>query len=346
MADVLRSGWLGSGELVGVFERAVAERSGYQFAIATTSGTTALHVALAVSGIGVGDEVLVPSFTYCATVQAIVATGARPVFVDVDDRTLCLDLEHAAGLVGPRTRGLAPVYYGGHTAAAAELAAFAAVHGLVLVEDAAHAFGAPHSGVDSGPSARCFSFGPIKPFTCGQGGAVVTDDPEFAERVRAAADLGIVRDPAGAASVVAPGFRYRMHDLNASIGVAQLARFDEIVSVRREILGHYDRELAALEGDEVRVHRAAATVPFAVTVRVPADRRAAVRAALAADGIETTVNYPPNHRQPAFAAWSAADLPVTETAASEVISLPFHLGIGAADVGRVVEALAAAVAVR
>ena len=329
--QVMTSKWVGSGPLATAFEDAVAAHSGYRHAIATTSGTAALHLTLACRDLGPGDEVLVPSFTFCATVQAVVACGATPVFVDIDDRTLCLDLGDAERQRGPRTRAIVPV----------EAAAYARDRGLWLVEDAAHAFGTPRTEGDD--VVRCFSFGPTKPLTTGQGGAVVTDDDDLAARMRLVSDLGMERTSSGEVVVSTDGYRYRMHDLNAAIGLAQLDRWEEILRQREQLRDRYHERLDAL-GESVRRHDPLAAVPFSMTIRVPSDARARVRARLADRDIQTVVHYPPNHLQPAFCGPSPTSLPVTERVASEVVSLPFHPALDAETVDAVVAEFEAALA--
>ena len=404
--QVMTSKWVGSGPLATAFEDAVAAHSGYRHAIATTSGTAALHLTLACRDLGPGDEVLVPSFTFCATVQAVVACGATPVFVDIDDRTLCLDLGDAERQRGPRTRAIVPVQYAGCTVGSGEAAAYARDRGLWLVEDAAHAFGTPRTEGDD--VVRCFSFGPTKPLTTGQGGAVVTDDDDLAARMRLVSDLGMERTSSGEVVVSTDGYRYRMHDLNAAIGpaqfradlhtlltlaghphpdavlavqaqpvpplqapygpraqpagradwgrapdvsrfvgrapeLAQLDRWEEILRQREQLRDRYHERLDAL-GESVRRHDPLAAVPFSMTIRVPSDARARVRARLADRDIQTVVHYPPNHLQPAFCGPSPTSLPVTERVASEVVSLPFHPALDAETVDAVVAEFEAALA--
>jgi perosamine synthetase len=342
---VLRSGWLGMGPVVARFEEAVASFVGSRQCVAVSSGTAALHLALEAVGVR-GAEVIVPSLTFVATVQAILAAGGRPVFADCREEDLNVDLEDVERQVTPRTRAILPVHYGGRPADLDRLLALARRYSLVVVEDAAHAFGSARNGrkVGSEGHLTCFSFDPIKTITCGEGGAVCTGNEAWAERIRRKRRLGIRRPRSSEGGrgeeVVEQGFRSHMNDVNAAVGLAQLERSAELVESRRRVVRRYDDAFRNLPGLKLLRHDVTAEAPFCYTVRVRGGRRRAFMKALAADGIETAILYPPNHRQPAFARFSRP-LPVTERIARQHVSLPLFAGMSDAQVDHVIDRVVA-----
>lgn len=342
--ETVASGWLGTGPSVANFERSVGETVGARHVIATSSGTAALHLALLASGVGPGDEVILPSLTYAATAQAITACGATPVFADVRPDTLCLDPDDAERRLTSRTRAIVPVYYAGDGRSAPTMLELARANRVALVEDAAHAFGSVSSAgpIGTGPGLTCFSFGPIKPLTCGQGGAVALDDPDLAQQIARTADLGIDRNRTDL-PVVSAGLRYRMMDLNAALGLSQLSRLDEITRRRRRLWLHYRDSLRDVAGVDVPAHEPEAMLPFMFVIRIRADIRDAVRNAMSATGISTGIHYRPLHCEPLFSGEGLV-LPATEAAGAELVTLPFHSAMSIAQVDQVVSALDAAVA--
>ncbi len=331
VGEVLRSGWLGMGPAVERFERAVAKLVGAPLCVAVSSGTAALHLALEAVGVR-GREVVVPSLTFAATVQAVLAAGGAPVFAECREDDLTLDVSDAERRLTPRTRAIVPVHYAGRPAEMGRLLDLAGRHSLVVVEDAAHAFGSARDGtrVGAGGHLTCFSFDPIKAVTCCEGGAVCTAREAWAERIRRMRRLGIRGPRAGSdkgrVRVVEAGFRYHMSDVNAAVGLAQLERVSELVRERRYVAGRYDEAFRGLPALRLPMHDLAEEVPFCYTLRVRRNRRAALMRALMAHGIETQVLYPPNHRQPAFARYGGR-LPITERLGAELVSLPLFAGM-------------------
>jgi perosamine synthetase len=340
VADVLSSGHYGHTDVSDLFERRVAAFLGAPDVVAVSSGTAALHLALHAAAV-TGGDVLVPSMTYCATIQAILAAGARPRFLEVDPATLCITAEHVLDALTPATRAVVPVLYGGRAVDLSGIAEDLDRRGVIVVEDAAHAFGSFCGDVAVGANPRvitCFSFGPIKSLTCGQGGAIVPRDPAEAGRLRRLRGLGVLESSAQRAGSTAytvggVGYRAQLSAINAAIGLVQLDRFPDTIPRRRALWSAYADGLAEL-GDacvvDVGVRRA---VPHLCAVRVPDRDR--VFAALCAAGIGAGVHYPPNHLQPAFGAWTAP-LPVTEHVGREILTLPFHLGLNEEDVAEIV----------
>jgi dTDP-4-amino-4,6-dideoxygalactose transaminase len=252
----LESGWLTGGPEVARFEEAFATAVGARHAVAVSSATAGLHLALLAAGIGAGDEVVTSPMTWAATGNMILAVGATPVFVDIDPGTLQILPASIAAAIGPRTRAILPVHFAGQPLDLDPLRALAAKHGVKLIEDAAHALGTHYRGrpVGGGTTAAVFSFHPIKAITTAEGGMVATDDPELAERLRLLRFHGIARDAWARYGkrgtpdyeIVALGFKYNMTDLQAALGRVQLGRLEELVVARTRIAGWYAEELAGL----------------------------------------------------------------------------------------------------
>ncbi len=351
VGEVFSSGWLGLGSTTYEFEEAIKRRLGAAYVVAVNTGSSALHLAIEAFGIGAGDEVIVPSLTFAASVQAIIAAGARPVFCDVDEDTLLMDAADVERRVTPRTRGVMPVHYCGQPCDMDRLLVLAERQGFAVIEDAAHAFGSTSRGriIGSFGHATCFSFDPIKTITCGEGGAVALADGEAAERLRRMRLLGIDKDAwrrQGQAKswwyeVTAPGWRYHLPNFCAAIGLAQLRRLDEIIARRRAVCLAYDAafgELASVRPLRVNYEE---TAPQLYIVKVPADARGRFMEFLAARGVGTGVHYLPNHRQPFFAPYAAGALPRTDRVAGEIVTLPLYTDLTDAEVGTVVETVRA-----
>lgn len=347
VAEALHAGQYGHGPITEAFEREVAAYLGVPEAVAVESGTAALHLALLAAGIGDGDEVVVPSLTFAASVQAIVAAGARPRFAEIDPGTLCVSADGVLEALTPDTRAVMPVLYGGRAVNLAAAAPVLAERGIVVVEDAAQAFGSwqGERKVGAHRALTCFSFGPIKNLTCGQGGVVIPRSPQEADALRLLRMLGIRQSQADRIrsttySVDRFGLRYPMSALNAAIGRAQLARFARIEAARPQLWHTYREALAGIDGVVLVDVDIEHTVPFNCVVRVRDRDR--VFADMQARGIGVGVHYPPNHTQAAFAPWHRP-LPVTEQTATEILSLPFHPAMTEQDVAAVVDALRAVV---
>lgn len=350
VAQVLESGQYGHSDVTEKFEREVAAYLDVPEVVAVESGTAALHLALLAAGIGNGDEVVVPSLTFAASVQAIVAAGARPRFAEIDPDTLCVTGASVLEALTPDTRAVMPVLYGGRAVDLTDAAPVLAGRGITVVEDAAQAFGSWHGDRKVGAfgasgTLTCFSFGPIKNLTCGQGGAVVPRTSQEAETIRLLRMLGIRQSQADRIrsttySVDTFGLRYPMSALNAAIGLTQLVRFEEIEAKRPQLWRTYRDALAGIDGVALVDVDVEHTVPFNCVVRVP--NRDAVFADMQARNIGVGVHYPPNHLQAAFAPWHRP-LPVTEQTAEEIMSLPFHPAMTEQDVSAVVDALRKAV---
>jgi len=339
VARVLETGMLVEGVNVAAFETAVGRYTGARHAIAVSSGTAALHLALVAVGVGPGDEVIVPGFTFPASANVIELAGAVPVLVDIDLATFNLDPAALERLVTPRTRAIMPVHLFGQSAEMDVVAAVARAHGLKVVEDAACALGARYRGRACGAlsDAGCFSFHPRKVITTGEGGMVLTDDDAVAARIRALRNHGYYVDGGG---FLEPGFNYRMTDFQGAVGVAQMSRLDGLVERRRELARLYDRVLADL--DVVRPSAPPHVDPVwqAYVVLLPEQvDRAAVTDDLRARGVETTFGTYSLGAIPRFASHGA--VPRSTEAWRRSLSLPLHPRMADEDVASVAEALAA-----
>lgn len=325
VADAVRSGWVSSiGEYVTAFEEGLASRCGVAHAVATSNGTTALHLALAVAGIAPEAEVIVPSLTFVATAAAVRYLGATPVFADSDPAHWCVDPEDVAKRITPRTRGLVAVDLYGHPADMDALAELAAEHDLVLVEDAAESLGAVYRGRPAGSLAKLgvLSFYGNKLITTGEGGAVLTDDPALADRARLLRDHAM--DPERRYWHGEIGFNYRITNMQAALGVAQLERLDEVLARKREIAAIYRAGLQGVPGLTIQEEAEWATSSWWMTTlqidsRCDVDRDE-LAARLRARGVDSRPTFVPLHLLPHLA--QPGPLPVAETVGSGGISLP------------------------
>ncbi|PLW66589.1 aminotransferase class I/II-fold pyridoxal phosphate-dependent enzyme [Streptomyces sp. SCUT-3] len=342
--EALRSGQYNHSGITDEFETRIARFLGVADTVAVASGTTALHIALLAAGVGPGHEVIVPSFTFCATVQAVLAVGARPRFIEVNPRTLCVESQEVLDALTSHTRAVLPVLYGGRAVDLTDAQPTLAERCISIVEDAAHAFGS-HQGtrrVGATGALTCFSFGPIKNLTCGLGGMLVPRTPQEADICRRLRGLGIVESPARRAktttyTVDGFGLRAQMSSLNAAIGIAQLAHFPQAEAKRRALWRAYSAALQDVPGlalIDVDVDR---SVPHLCAVRVLHDRDRVFHT-LRERGIGVGTHYPPNHLQPAFAQWRRP-LPVTEQVGREIMTLPFHQHLTDTDITRVADEL-------
>ncbi len=330
---VLQSGMIAQGPQVAAFEDEFGAFVAGRECIAVNSGTSALHLALLAMGIGPGDEVIVPSFTFAATANAVAVAGATPVFVDIAPDTFCIDPATIAPAITARTRAIIPVHLYGHPAAMAQIMDIAQEYELQVLEDAAQAHAASLEGrpVGAWGDAAAFSFYPTKNMTSGEGGMVVTGDPELARMVRLLRNQGMEKRYHNEVA----GLNNRMTDVHAAIGRVQLGQLPGWTRQRQDNAAFLDGALQGVTTPPVRP--GAEHVYHQYTIRVPGDRDAFV-AALAERGVGSGVYYPvPVHRLPTFAL--DIDLPHTEEAARQVISLPVHPALSRADL----ETVAAAV---
>ena len=336
---VLRSGMIAQGPEVAAFEREFAEHfvEGRE-TVAVNSGTSGLHLGLLAAGIGPGDEVIVPSFTFAATGNSVALTGATPVFADIDPVTFALSAASVEAAVTPRTKAIMPVHLYGHPADMVALQAVADRHGLAIFEDAAQAHGARlhERPVGTFGAFAMFSLYPTKNMTSGEGGMVTAATPDIARALRLLRNQGMERQYEN--EVV--GFNARMTDLHAAFGRVQLTKVDAWTQQRRQHAAFLDAHLAGVAIPVVA--DGAYHVYHQYTVRVPEDRDGFVRALREEHQVGSGVYYPiPNHRLPSLAKFAPGlELPETESAAREVVSLPVHPSLTAGDLERIVNAVA------
>jgi dTDP-4-amino-4,6-dideoxygalactose transaminase len=355
--DTLRSGWITTGPKTKEFERRFAEYIGVHHAIAVNSCTGGLHVALAAAGIGPGDQVIVPTMTFCATANVVVHLGATPILVDVEPDTLNIDTQQLEAVIAPRTRAVMPVHLYGHPCDMDRIGEIAKAHRLLVVEDAAHAVGAEWHGrrVGTLSPATAFSFYATKNLTTAEGGMITTDDDEYAEQMRIWVLHGISHDAWKRYSaegswyyeVCVPGFKYNLTDLQSALGLRQLARLEAMTLRRAELADVYRAGLCDLAEIELPAHRPNirhAWHLYAIRLRLERLKinRAEFIERLKFEGIGASVHFIPLHRQPYYRdrfGFRPQDFPVADAAYECLISLPLYTKMTAHDVEDVIEAV-------
>ena len=356
--DVITSGWLTQGPKVKEFEEAFAERVGASYAVATTSCTTALHVALLLAGVGPGDEVILPSFTFIATANVVGFVGAKPVFVDIDRRTYNLDPSKVEECLVSRkkkkknsVRAIIPVHQVGLPADLDELKNLADRFSVKIIEDAACAIGSSYKGKPIGGHGElaCFSLHPRKILTTGEGGMIVTDDPKAAERARllrhhgmSVSDLDRHRgDSVILEQYLEQGYNYRMTDMQAAIGIVQLQRLQEIVKRRIEIGEEYNLAFADSPNLETPFVPSGSmhnyqTYLLRVLEGSPVSRDQLMNSLLE-EGIATRRGIMAIHQEQCYRDYCDQRLPETETAVRQSIAIPLYPQMTSEDQNMVIE---------
>jgi dTDP-4-amino-4,6-dideoxygalactose transaminase len=354
VADVLRSGWLTMGPRIQAFEEAFAEHLSCRHAVAVCNGTAALHLAYVAAGVGPGDEVIVPSFTFAATASAVLYCGGTPVFADiVGPESPVIDPAEVARLITPRTKAVAAVHYAGYPAPVDVLGELCREHGLVLIEDAAHAPSAELGGRKLGTFglAGAFSFFSNKVLSVGEGGLLATDDDGVAERVRRLRSHGMTsvtwdrhRGHADSYDVIDIGFNYRLDEPRAALALSRLGRLEDDIHRRRELTRAYRRRLHEVSGLSVPfadddVERSSCYV-MPIMLADPT-RQPAFRTALRErHGVQTSLLYPAIHEFSAYRErFGQVSLPRTEAAARSEVTIPLFPHMTASQQERVVGAI-------
>lgn len=354
-AEAVRSGWLSQGKQVQDFEGELAAYIGVRNAILTSNCTTALHLALVAAGVGPGDEVICPSFTFIATANAILHTGATPVFVDIDAQTYNTTPELLEAAITPKTRALMPVDQIGLAADMPAIMALARRYKLAVVEDAAPTLGATVNGQKIGTFAdfTCFSFHPRKSITTGEGGLIATNDDAAAERLRAIRSHGVstsafARHASGTTDIEVyneVGWNYRMTDIQAAVGRVQLRKLDGILGERRRLARRYDELFEAerrIQTPFVPAGRPHTYQSYCVWLHGGASRTR-IMAELADRGIASRRGVMASHLEPFYREmYPSLSLPVTEAATAETLLLPLYVGMTDAEQREVVDAVFAA----
>ena len=359
VVDTLRSGWIGTGPKTLRFEAALADYVGAEHAVSVSSCTAGLFLSLLASGIGPGDEVITTPLTFGATANVIVHVGATPVFADVDPVSLNIDPVAIEAAITPRTRAIIPVHYGGLACDMLAIEALAERHGLTVVEDAAHAIGSRHRGRMIGASGNptCFSFYPNKNITTGEGGAIMTNDAALAERLEVYRLHGLSRHAWQRYSsrrlmlsdVVLPGYKHNMTDLQAALGIHQLARLEDFLAIREAYAERYDAAFAGMPGvslqprpdDPADRHALHLYVLILDPAAFTMDRNAIVEALLA-ENIGAAIHYRAVHTHPYYReayGYRHEDFPVAASLGDHMLSLPLTAGMSPADAADVIEAV-------
>jgi perosamine synthetase len=335
--DALDSGWVSSiGKYIDEFEANFARYCRTEYAIAVSNGTTGLHLALAALGLQPGDEVIIPDFTFVATANAVAYTGATPVLADIDADTLCIDPASVKSLISARTRAIIPVHLYGHPADMDALTEIADAHGIAIIEDAAEAHGAEYRGRRVGGLGKCgvFSFYGNKVITTGEGGMLTSNDREFYLRARRLRDHAM--SPQRRYFHEERGFNYRITNLQAALGVAQLERIDDFLDRRAEIMIWYEQEIATT--DRVRLNRVknwAKSAFWMVCLEVDwfdETRRDAFMQALKARGIDSRPYFCTMSSMPMY---EQASMPVSARKAQIGLNLPSYFELTKLEVQRI-----------
>lgn len=341
VTSVLMSGILTNGPHTVAFEDAFARRHQVGHAIAFANGTVALAAIYLALGLGPGDEIIVPSFTFVSTATSVLHVGSTPVFAEVDEDTFNIDPTDAAARLTRRTRAIVAVHYGGQPSDLDELGRIAKDAGVHLIEDAAQAHGAAYRERPIGGFgvAAMFSFTPTKNITMGEGGIVTTNDANLAAQLRLLRNHGQAR----LYEHVSLGYNWRITEMQAAMGTVQLRKLDAILDRKRANDEYVRRALTGVTGLQLPIARTDRTHPYMLyTLKLDENRRDQVRDRLLEQAIEARVYFPPAHLQPIFRA-HAVSLPRTEKVARQVLSIPFHSRLSHGDLDRIATSIGEAV---
>lgn len=339
VSEVIRSGWLTQGEKVAEFEDKFAKYVGAKEAVAVFNGTVALHLTMIVAGVSSGDEVIVPSFTFISTANAVLFQGATPVFAEVDEKTFNISPEDIEKKITEKTKAIIPVHYAGQVADMDSIIEIAKEHDLIVVEDAAEAHGAKYKGKHAGTlgDMAIFSFTPIKNMTTGEGGMITTNNEEYAKKLRMVRNHGMDAPY----HHVMLGYNYRMTEMQAAFGIVQLGRLEHILERKNEIARFYNSELEKIS-DITTPYVAPYTTRhgcYLYTIKTP--QRDILMKTLAGKGVDTKIYFPPVHLQPYYRTLGFKEglLPMTEKVAEEVVSLPLRTTMSNQDVEYVMDSV-------
>lgn len=355
--QVLRSDWLTTGPKIEEFEQSVADYVDARYAVAFSSGTAALHGAAFAAGLEPGDEAITTPMTFCATANCVLYMGATPVFADIYPDTLNIDTARAREKITSRTKVILPVDFAGHPADLDVIIELANTHGLIVIEDAAHALGAQYHGKKVGGISHMtmFSFHPVKHITTGEGGIITTNNPQFARSLRMFRSHGIDpeirRDQAQSDEpwyyeMVELGYNYRLTDISCALGLSQLERMPKLVSRRTEIANEYSKCLADIPGIIIPTERPNSSSSWHIyTIQLDPTNltvgRREIFKALRAENIGVNVHYIPVHLHPYYRqkfGEQSGSYPIAEGAYDRLITLPLFPGMTENDVQDVIKA--------
>ncbi|OGE42652.1 UDP-4-amino-4,6-dideoxy-N-acetyl-beta-L-altrosamine transaminase [Candidatus Daviesbacteria bacterium RIFCSPLOWO2_01_FULL_39_12] len=355
--ETLRSGWITLGPRTKKFEEDLAKYVGVRYAIATSSCSAALHLAMLAIGIKKGDEVITTPFTFAATAHAIIHCGGKPVFVDIDPQTFNIDPKKIEKKITAKTKAILPVDYGGQPVDLDAICQIAKKHNLYVVEDAAHTIGAKYKGKNIGPIAdlTCFSFHPVKNMTTGDGGAVVTNNKKLAEKIMVLRVNGMDKESwkrntsSGTwdYAIVSDGYKYHMNDIQAALGIQQIKKLEKFRKIREKLANVYDEYLADYK--EVQIPKRVLGITHAHNIYgILVDTtnlkitRNEIMERLKEYNIGSIVYFRPLHLQPYFQktfGYKTGDFPNAEYVFDRLICLPLYPGMGKSDVLFVVKVL-------
>ena len=346
---IFNSGWLGMGEATENFEEKIKSYIGAKHVIATNTGTSSIHLAMDTYGIKEGDEVIVPSITYAASIQAILFTGATPVFCESRIKDLSIDIKDVKKRLTHRTKAIMPVHYCGKSSDMDELLDIADSYDIIIIEDAAHAFGSKYKEkyIGSFGHATCFSFDPIKVITCGEGGAVTTNNDKIADIMRKKRILGIDKETwfrykgkrQWTYDVTEKGYRYHMPNFCATIGIAQLKKIETFIEKRREICIKYDENFKKLKTVRVLEIDYKETVPFIYILRIKSNLRNFFIEHLKQNNVDTGIHYIPNHYHTYFKQFVKEPLPMTDIIAKQIVTIPLFVDMSSRQIQTVINSV-------
>ncbi len=332
----LELGWLGMGSYVDEFEKGVKQylQASDRYLAAVSTGHAALHLGLMVAGIGAGDEVITPSFNNVTDFQAILAVGAKPVFCDIDNDTLCLNLDQVEQLITPQTKAIIVMDYDCVVCDHDRIADIARKYDLRVIHDAAHSFGSTYKNkmIGSFSDICMFSFDPVKTITCIDGGMLVVKTMEELQKIQEMRLVGMGQPAsvmyqnkrAWTYDVNYLGYRYHLANLHAAIGLAQLAKMDEISATRRQACRYYNEHLSEIAEVTVPKTDFSNVTPFLYYIRVPETKRDKLKTYLFENGVDTGIHWQPGHWMSLFKDSRCGNLSVTDRVAKEILSLPLH----------------------
>jgi len=347
----LEMGWLGMGSYVGEFEAAIKKviNAPDRYVAAVSTGYAALHLGLLIAGVGPGDEVITPAFNNIADFQAILATGGKPVFCDIDKDSLCIDIEKAEQLIGPKTKAIIVMDYDCVLCDHDRIAELAKKYNLRVIHDAAHSMGSKYKGkmVGSFSDICMFSFDPVKTITCIDGGALVVRTEEEIKRIHEMRLVGMTQpatimytnNRAWTYDVKQIGFRYHMANLHAAIGLTQLAKMKRISESRRAACRYYNERLSKIPVVIVPKTDFSDITPFLYYIRVPEEMRDSLRAHLFERGIDNGIHWQPGHWFTLLKNCRKGDLSITDQVGKEILSLPLHSMISKETQDRVISSI-------
>lgn len=352
--ESLELGWLGMGSYVKEFEEAVADvcqlsPDSDKYAVAVSTGHAALHLSLLIMGVGPGDEVITPSFNNAADFQAIRACGAEPVFVDIDEKTLCIDTTKVKEMITDKTKCIIAMDYDVFICDHDSLKEISRRSGIPVLHDAAHSFGSSYKGRPIGNQHQytMFSFDPVKTITCIDGGAIIVRGEDVVKRLQAKRLIGMTQPAAQmyansrawSYDMEELGFRYHMANLHAAIGLAQIKKIDEIRQTRQETCSRYHQELSNLDWLDVPKAEFDSVNPFLFYIRVLNGERAELQEHMKRHGVDTGIHWQAGHSFSFLKDCRSGSLEVTERIVEQILSLPLHSKMSNSDIDQIIQSV-------